>query len=118
MIENLRKLVLAPPANCERFHVLFLDADRGLLGTAALGQGSLNALTVSLRDLFQRALSVKTRGMIMAHNHPSGCFLPSAYDIDATQRIAAIAQPLEIELVDHLIFAERGVYSMRKGAEL
>lgn len=118
MIETLRNLVLAPPANCERFHVVFLGKARGILGSAALGQGSLQSMTVSVRDLFQRALSIRASGLIMAHNHPSGDCTPSAHDVLATERIAAVARPLEIELVDHLIFSEWGVYSMRKGGEL
>lgn len=118
VVEDLRGLVLAPPANEERFHVVFLDEERRRLGSAALGEGRLGAVSLNLRDLFGRALAVGARRMIMAHNHPSGDCRPSEYDIDATQRISTVAHSLGIELVDHLIFSGDSVFSMRKGGEL
>jgi len=42
----------------------------------------------------------------LIHNHPSGDPTPSAADIDMTQRIAATARPLGIELHDHLIIGK------------
>lgn len=118
MVENLRSLVLAPPANCERFHVVFLDRNRAFLGESGFGTGQLGALSLNLRELFSHGLALEARNMIIAHNHPSGDCRPSAYDIDATQRLANVAQALEIGLIDHLIFADKSVYSMRAGGEL
>lgn len=118
MVARLGNAVLAPPATVERLEVAFLDEERRPLGQSSFGHGRLDALSISMRDLFREGLKLNARLMILAHNHPSGDCRPSAYDIAATQRISKVAQSLDIELADHLIFSQKRVLSMRKGAEL
>jgi DNA repair protein RadC len=98
--------------------VIFLDDHKCFQGSAEVAVGGQAALSFSLRELFQRALTAQARGMILAHNHPSGDCRPSLRDIEGTQKISTVAKPLGIEIVDHLIFSEVSVYSMRKGEEL
>lgn len=118
MIEYLRGVVLAGSNRVERFHAIFVDSQRAYLGDESIGEGEANALTLRMRDLFGRALGVGATGMIIAHNHPSGNCRPSKIDIDATRRLAGIAVALDIELLDHLIFTQNAVYSMRAGGDL
>jgi len=118
MIEKLRRLVVAPPANCERFYVIFLGQNNVYLGISDFGYGRINGYTLRLRDLFRRALLLEARSMIVAHNHPSGDCRPSAQDIRATQQLGELAYILEIELLDHLIFTLHEVYSMRGKGKL
>jgi len=118
LISDLRSRLLASQAFCERFEVALLGEGQRVLGHAGLGDGRLDALSIRLRELFREALRVDATAMILAHNHPSGDCRPSAYDIAATQRIAFVGRSLEIALVDHLIFTQADVYSMRKGGEL
>ena len=102
----------------ERFHAVFLDGDRGYLDDGELGQGNVSNMAIRMRDLFARALALGARGLIIAHNHPSGDCRPSQHDLDATRRLAEIASALDIELIDHLIFTREKVYSMRAGGKL
>ena len=118
LIGRLGQGVLASPENCERFQVVFLDANKRVLCVSEFGDGYANGVHLSLRDLFQRALGVGARGIILAHNHPSGDCRPSACDFDSTIKIAQVAKYLEIEIIDHLIFTENSVYSMRMGGVL
>ena len=118
VIEYLRSVVLQSPAGGERFHAIFVDSHRAYLGDEALGRGEGRALTLRMRDLFGHALALGATGVIIAHNHPSGDCRPSQYDIDATKRLAMVASALDIELLDHLIFTQSSVYSMRAGGIL
>jgi len=118
MIDDLRQIVLAPPATSERFYAVFMDKNRTVLGHAAMGEGHHCAVCLRPRELFSRALSLGTQSMVIAHNHPSGDCRPSACDVETTNRIAGLANALEIELLDHLIFTHDGTYSMRGGGEL
>ena len=118
MIEDLRRLVLAPPATSERFYAVFMDKNRSVLGHAAMGEGHHCAVCLRPRELFSRALSVGTESMVIAHNHPSGDCRPSVCDVETTSHIAGLANALEIELLDHLIFTHDCTYSMRGGGEL
>lgn len=118
MIEYLRVQVHRQSGRFERFHVVFLDLSRRAIADQSMGQGSIGLLRVTMRELFARALSLEASGIIIAHNHPSGICRPSSTDIAETQRLAAVGRTLDIELVDHLIFTSRSVYSMRAGGYL
>jgi DNA repair protein RadC len=51
------------------------------------------------------------------HNHPSGDPTPSRADIQMTQQIIAVAQPLGIGVHDHIIVGKEGHASL-KGLKL
>jgi len=116
MIDFLKSMVIAPPFNAERFHVLFVDQYGSYLGDAFMGAGGTGGLSVRMRDLFKQALSHNAGGILVAHNHPSGHCRPSRADIVSTRRLETIATALDVELLDHLIFTQHAVYSMRAGA--
>lgn len=118
LIGYLRTLVLAPPAQHERGHAIFVDCRSAWLGDAPCGTGSMSALTLSTRALLGEALRHDAAGIILAHSHPSGHCRPSGGDIAATRRLADVARALDIVLIDHLIFTADAVYSMRAGGLL
>jgi DNA repair protein RadC len=118
MVDFLRAMVLRPADGIERFHVIFLDQARAYLGDAPLGEGGARSLSVRMREVFGKALSVDAKGIVIAHNHPSGECRPSQRDIDATSRLNTIAKAVDIELLDHLIITHDAVYSMRAGGRL
>ena len=66
-----------------------------------------------MRENFGEALRLDAHGLILAHNHPPGHCRPSSCDIIATRRLAEVARALDIVLIDHLIFTDEAVYSMR-----
>ena len=118
LVAYLRSMVICPQDERERCHALFVDARRTCLGDAAIGRGGRGALSLRMREIFGEALRLEAHGIILAHNHPSGECRPSSYDISATRQLAAVASALDIELIDHLIFTTRAVYSMRAGGLL
>lgn len=101
----------------ENLLAIFLDRDRGFLALEIITKGNSQHTSVAFRTLFSRALALNARGLILAHNHPSGSSIPSADDIAETARIIRAAKPLGIEVIDHLIVGER-VISMRCGGFL
>ena len=106
------------PVGQERFHVIFLDQKWSYLDDCVMAGGRAEQLPVRLRDLFSRALKIGAGGLILAHNHPSGDCRPSGNDIAATKRMIEIGQALDVDILDHLIFARERVYSMRAGGKL
>lgn len=115
-IDFLRAMVIKQPFETERFHVLFVDQRRSFLGDAPMGSGRADCLSLRMRELFTKALSLRANGIVVAHNHPSGLCRPSRSDIVSTRRLEQVATALDIELLDHLIFTQGAVYSMRAGA--
>lgn len=118
MIARLRMQVIGRDMPRERCHAVFVDARRCYLGDAGVGQGGFSMLSMRMREVFGEALRLDARGLILAHNHPSGDCRPSGCDIGATRRLAELARALDIELIDHLIFTHTSVYSMRAGGLL
>lgn len=116
MIDFLKAMVVAAPFNVERFHVVFVDKTYAYVGDAPMGTGGAGGLSLRMRDLFATALSQHASGILVAHNHPSGQCRPSQADIVSTRRLETVATVLDIELLDHLIFTQDAVFSMRAGA--
>ena len=87
----------------EVFRVLFLDAAHRLVGDEQLHDGTARELAIHPRTVIRRALELEASALILVHNHPSGDSRPSEADVHATQRLEAIARPLDIEILDHII---------------
>lgn len=118
LIDHLRSHVFASARDRELFHAIFLDSNRAFLGEETYANGSCSHLSLRMRALFSKALALKARSMIIAHNHPSGDCRPSRNDCESTARLAAMSQALDIQLLDHLIITEDAIYSMRAGGDL
>jgi DNA repair protein RadC len=116
IIDFLRAMVITQPFETERLHVLFVDQRRSYLGDSPMGSGGTSSLSLRMREVFTKALSLRAHGIVVAHNHPSGLCRPSRSDIVSTRRLEQVAKALDIELLDHLIFTHGAVYSMRAGA--
>ena len=54
-----------------------------------------------------------SRGIVLAHNHPSGDPAPSDADCRATRRLASAAEALDCAILDHLVFAGAKCTSLR-----
>ena len=100
-------------AKGEKLAVLHLDEDRSVLAIDDFDAAGPDLVALPLREIFRRALTLDARGLVIAHNHPSGDPRPSAVDEQATRRLAATAEALGIRLHDHLIFADEECTSFR-----
>lgn len=115
LVRHLRSALLAGDAKRERGHVLFTDSERRYLGSTALGTGGRASMVLSPRAILEAGFALGARGMILAHNHPSGECRPSRADHDATERLAWLGRMVDLALLDHLIITPSAVYSMRAG---
>ena len=70
------------------------------------------------RELIAPALKLGAGGMVLIHTHPSGDPTPSDSDIAVTRSLKAIAQLLDISLVDHIVVGARSACSMSKAGLL
>lgn len=98
----------------EELHVIYCDRGRRYLFDEACVSGGADHLVARIRPLFERALALGASGLLLAHNHPSGNCQPSAHDIRSTRMLRDLGCALEIDLIDHLIFAGGRCLSMTK----
>ena len=92
--------------------LLCLDAKCKVLACKLVGQGSVNSANIPVRRIVEIALSANATTVVLAHNHPSGLAIPSAEDIQTTQRVAAALDAVEITLADHIVVSKDDYVSM------
>ncbi len=105
-------------ARREHFVGFYLNACNQLLARDLLSVGSLSASIVPPREVFEPAIARSAAGVIVAHNHPSGDPEPSPEDVAVTRRLADAGTLLGIELLDHIVVAERGFVSLKARGHL
>ena len=66
------------------------------------------AVDLPVRRIIADAARLGSAGILLAHNHPSGDATPSADDCTATRTLARAAEALDLTVVDHLVFSQRG----------
>ena len=96
----------------EVFTCFFLNTQRQLLACPDMFLGTLNTAPVYPREIAAMALKLGASAIIVAHNHPSGSWTPSAADIRLTERLRCVLELLDIELLDHLIVGQGRYLSM------
>ena len=95
----------------EEFKVIYLSSSNRLLGEETLFRGTVDRSVVYPRLIIERALKYPTKGIIFAHNHPSGSLTPSKKDIVLTQELKDLLDVLDIKLLDHIILGEGDHFS-------
>lgn len=100
-------------ARNEMLCLLCLDGKHKVLGIRRLGEGNVNAVNITTRLIAEAALSLNASAVVLAHNHVSGIAFPSDEDIATTNSLAPILNTLGVALVDHLIFVDDDMVSLR-----
>ena len=100
-------------ARSETSCLLCLDGKGKVLGVRKLGEGSVNAVAITTRRIAEAALALNAAAVVLAHNHVSGIAFPSEDDIATTRSLAPVLERLGVELVDHLIFVDDDMVSLR-----
>ena len=96
----------------ETVFLLCLDAKCKVICCKELGEGSVNAASISIRKVVETALNSNATSVVLAHNHPSGLALPSEEDILTTKRLYMALQAVDIVLADHMVVADGDYVSM------
>ena len=101
-------------AGQEQFLVILLDGRHRVIGEARASEGTLTASLVHPREVFRPALRDGAAAIVLVHNHPSGDPSPSAEDRAVTRRLVRAGELLGIQVLDHVVVAERGWRSLRE----
>lgn len=95
----------------EIFIALYLDVKNKILGYSEVGRGTMESCVVDLRVLFRPAILLGASNILVAHNHPSQDYDPSAEDIDLTNRVVKAGKLLGSLVLDHVIVSDNGYFS-------
>lgn len=87
----------------EVFAVVFLDSQNRVIDVQELFRGSLTQTSVYPREVVIESLARQASGVILAHNHPSGCAEPSSADIALTQTLKTALALVDVRVLDHFV---------------
>ena len=77
----------------------------------------MNESLAAPREIFRPAIIHSAFAFVLVHNHPSGNTKPSEADLQLTKRLAAAAEILQINFLDHII-AGQGYFSFQEAGLL
>lgn len=95
----------------EQFVVVCLDYAGNVRNINAITNNELDSVHVSMRELIGIVTTTGAAKVLVAHNHLNEDPLPSVADMNFTRRLVATFDTLDINFLDHLIFAGEKVYS-------
>lgn len=98
-------------SNREEFRVIFLNNYNMLVGSETLFVGTIDKSAVYPREIVEKVLEYRAKGIIFAHNHPSGNLRPSKQDIAITEHMQEVLEMLDIKLLEHIIITKDGYFS-------
>lgn len=101
----------------ERLYVVFLDNNGIRINHLDIYEGKQVECRVPLKKILKirkRAKKLKSKHIVIAHNHPSGDCRPSDFDITATNvLIDTLFSEFNIIIIDHLILTEHNYFSFK-----
>lgn len=102
----------------EEFYALFLNRANEIIGKEQISKGGLSGTVADGKVIFHKALELKSSGIILAHNHPSGQLKPSSQDIKLTKAMVAFGKYIDLYILDHLIVTDQNYYSFADNGEI
>jgi len=96
----------------ENLNVMFLNQANKVIGIYQHSKGSVNGTIADPEMIALAAVKSLAKGVIIAHNHPSGNLKPSQSDIDIANKIKNGLKLFDIKLLDSLIITEDSYNSL------
>lgn len=101
-------------ARNEMAWLVCMDGKNKLIACRKLGEGIVDQVAILNRKVMETALACNATRVVLAHNHMSGVAVPSSADLHTTQELRRMLRQVSIELVDHVVFADDEMVSMRE----
>lgn len=95
----------------EEFKVVFLNNYNMFVGSETLFVGTIDKSAIYPREILEKVFQYKAKGIIFAHNHPSGNIRPSKQDIQITEHMQEVLGMVDVKLLEHIIITKDGYFS-------
>ncbi len=90
---------------------LFLNARNALLKKETISVGTLDKSLIHPREIFGPAVELRSAGIILLHNHPSGDPTPSEQDKEVFNKIIEAGKIMGVNVLDFIIIGDEKNYS-------
>lgn len=98
----------------EELWLLMLNNKNHIIGSQCVSIGAINATQANPREVYNAAIKNMAASVILVHNHPSGDATPSHEDLTVTRTMVKSGQILKVPMLDHIIIAKYGNYSLKE----
>jgi len=95
----------------EVLKVIYLSSQNQIIDTVDLFEGTINAGSISPREVMESAIKHYAASLIFVHNHPSGNPEPSQSDKEVTRDLVYAGRIMQIKVLDHIIIGENRYFS-------
>lgn len=102
----------------EEVKIIHLNNHNKVVNVDHHSSGGITACVSDTRLILQKALLIKTTGIIVVHNHPSGQLKASNADKAFTKKLKQACEIIEIKLLDSLILTRESYYSLAENLEM
>ena len=96
----------------ERLKAIILNSKNVIIKIADICTGTTNSAMLRPKDVLHEIIKLGEPKIILVHNHPSGDPTPSKSDFEFTERLVQAANIVGVELLDHIVVAEKGYNSI------
>lgn len=96
---------------------VYLTADLEVNTYDTLSVGTQSATSIHAPEIFGRAFVLRSKYIILIHNHPSGDSSPSPNDKKAMQMLIQQSRIMEVSFLDFIIVGEDKYWSMFETAD-
>jgi len=93
---------------------LFLNARNALLKKEIISVGTLDKSLIHPREIFGPAVELRSAGIILLHNHPSGDPAPSEQDKKVFSQIVEAGRIIGVNVLDFIIIGDKKNHSFFK----
>lgn len=97
----------------EAVALMLLNGRGQVIYNSIVNEGALDEVPVYNRRIAELCIRYNAPAAMIAHNHPSGNAWLSANDSSATRDLELMLQSIDVELQDHIIFADNDFLSFR-----
>lgn len=102
----------------EKLLAFYFDSNIQLISKKIFSVDSKTKILIHPQIIFKPAIDLNSCSIILAHNHPSGDFLPSKKDIVFTNKIKRMGKIIGVQLLDHIIITTHDQFSFAENGLL
>jgi DNA repair protein RadC len=114
--QDVANLLLVEMGHLEQecLRTVLLNTKNHVLAMPIIYQGSVNATSLRVGELFREAVRHNATALIVVHNHPSGDPTPSPEDVAVTRTLVDAGKLMDIEVLDHLVIGRQRYVSLKE----
>lgn len=87
----------------QQFVVIYLDNSFNIIGLSLVHAGTANGVSVSMRDVFQPALLLNSKRIVVIQNNPDNSISVSNKVRAIRKKLKRAERILDIEIIDYII---------------